>query len=71
MKIKNSTFGPLIFFCRDDHSDGFLVYVPPEMVHNFVFYDVYYGCHCVCVYTPDKQQQKKTKEETYNIQVFA
>ena len=59
MKIKNSTLGPLIFFCRDDHSDGFLVYVLPEMVHNFVFYDVYYGCHCVCIHQTNNNKKNQ------------
>ena len=66
MKIKTSTLGPLISLCRDDHSDWFLVHVPPEMVRNFVFYDVYYGCHvCVCIHTPKKK--KKPNQKNKNI----
>ena len=69
MKIKTSTLGPLISLCRDDHSDWFLVHVPPEMVRNFVFYDVYYGCHvCVCIHTPKKKKtQPKTQKHRGNI----
>ena len=71
MKIKTSTLGPLISLCREDHSDWFLVYVPREMVRNFVFYDVYYGCHvCVCIHTPKKKKKTQPKKQKQRGNIY-